>query len=469
MRAERDACGIGFTADVHGRPSRAIVEAALSGLACVIHRGAVAADSRSSDGSGLLLPIPPAVFGEGHGVAVLFVRGDDPRPAVEAAADAEGIDVVDWRRPPTDGAQLGTLARQSQPRLLQAVLANRSAAGNGVAAERAAFRLRRRIEAATTGTYVASCSFRTVVYKGLVAADLLGRYYLDLAEADFVAPFAVFHQRFSTNTLPTWERAQPFRTLCHNGEINAIAGNVNRMRARSVLGTEAAGLGPEELFRPVLSPADSDSGQIDSAVELLVRGGRDIRHAVAMLVPEAWEGARDLDPEVRGFYRYHSSLVEPWDGPAGLIFTDGLGVGAALDRNGLRPLRYAVCEDGLVVCCSEAGAVDLSGRGTVRRGRLGPGQMLFVDPSRGVLLDRACKERLAAAAPYARWAADGMRRVRSGRPVDEPPEAPELLLRHLAHGYTTEELRMVLKPMATEAKEPTFAMGLRTMRSSSVV
>ncbi|MFP5376289.1 MAG: glutamate synthase central domain-containing protein, partial [Acidimicrobiia bacterium] len=247
--------------------------------------------------------------------------------------------------------------------------------------------------------------------------------------------------------------------LCHNGEINAIAGNVNRMRARSVLGTEAAGLGPEELFRPVLSPADSDSGQIDSAVELLVRGGRDIRHAVAMLVPEAWEGARDLDPEVRGFYRYHSSLVEPWDGPAGLIFTDGLGVGAALDRNGLRPLRYAVCEDGLVVCCSEAGAVDLSGRGTVRRGRLGPGQMLFVDPSRGVLLDRACKERLAAAAPYARWAADGMRRVRSGRPVDEPPEAAELVLRHLAHGYTTEELRMVLKPMATEAKEPTFAMG----------
>ncbi|MGH9281485.1 MAG: glutamate synthase large subunit, partial [Acidimicrobiales bacterium] len=460
MRAERDACGIGFTADRHGRPSRAIVEAALSGLSCVIHRGAVAADSRTSDGSGLLLPIPPAIFGAGHGVAVLFVRGDDPRAAVEAAADLEGIDVVEWRTPPTDASHLGTLAKQSQPTLLQAVLATRSPNGsNGSSPETAAFRLRRRIEATTTGTYVAGCSFRTVSYKGLVAADLLGHFYLDLADPAFVARFAVFHQRFSTNTLPTWERAQPFRSLCHNGEINAIAGNINRMRARSVLGTEATGLGPEELFVPVLSPEDSDSGQIDSAVELLVRSGRDIRHAIAMLVPEAWEGARDLDPEVRGFFRYHSCLVEPWDGPAGLIFTDGLGVGAALDRNGLRPLRYAICEDGLVVCCSEAGAVDVSGRGQVRRGRLGPGQMLFVDPSRGVLLDGQCKERLAAAGPYARWAADGLRRMRVGNPVMEPPEAGELLLRQLAHGYTTEELRMVLKPMATEAKEPTFSMG----------
>ncbi|HEX2699197.1 MAG TPA: glutamate synthase large subunit [Acidimicrobiales bacterium] len=484
MRSERDACGIGFTADMHGRSSRAIVEAALSGLACVIHRGAVAADLRTSDGSGLLLPIPPALFGQGNGVAVLFVRGDDPRPAVEAAAAAEGIEVVDWRTPPTDPDQLGPVARDSQPRLLQAILAFRPSAagsvgaangssgnassgnGNGAAnsgggrsQEVAAFRLRRRIEATTTGTYVASCSFRTVSYKGLVAADLLGRFYLDLADPEFAAPFAVFHQRFSTNTLPTWERAQPFRNLCHNGEINAIAGNVNRMRARRVLGTEAAGLGPEELFHPVLSPADSDSGQLDSAVELLVRGGRDIRHAVSMLVPEAWEGARDLDPEVRGFFRYHASLVEPWDGPAGLIFTDGLGVGAALDRNGLRPLRYAICEDGLVVCCSEAGAVDLRSHERVRRGRLGPGQMLFVDPSRGVLLDRECKERLAAGAPYARWASDGLRRVSVGRPVGEPPETGEITVRHLAHGYTTEELRMVLKPMATEAKEPTFSMG----------
>ncbi|MGH9156998.1 MAG: glutamate synthase large subunit [Acidimicrobiales bacterium] len=460
--AEKDSCGIGFAADASGRATRAIVEAALSGLSCLTHRGAVAADSRTSDGSGLLAPIPPAIFGEDHGVASLFVRGDDPRAAFEAAAALENLVVVEWRTPPTDDEHLGQLARASRPILLQAVLAPAAPAApaaDGRGSEAAAYRLRRRVEATTSGTYVASCSFRTVLYKGLVAAELLSRYYLDLADDRFGASFAVFHQRFSTNTLPTWERAQPFRTLCHNGEINAIDGNLNRMKARAVLGTEAAGLGPEELFRPPADPADSDSGQLDSAVELLVRGGRDIRHAVAMLVPEAWEGARDLDSEVKGFYRYHACLVEPWDGPAGLVFTDGLGVGAALDRNGLRPMRFAICEDGLVVCCSEAGAIDTAGRGLVTRGRLGPGQMLFVDPSRGPILDARCKERLAAAAPYARWAADGLRRVAPGVAVAESPPADELLARQLAHGYTTEELRMVLKPMAVDAKEPTFSMG----------
>ncbi|HYX43628.1 MAG TPA: glutamate synthase subunit alpha, partial [Acidimicrobiales bacterium] len=376
-RPELDACGIGFVADERGRSSRGIVEAALGGLACVKHRGALAADARSADGSGLLVPIPPEIFGctsEGvpHGLAMLFVRGADPRPAFEEAAAAEGITVVEWRTPPTDGDQIGDQARESKPTFLQAVLGPPAgSAARSAEAERAALRLRRRLTTAAADTYVASCSFRTVVYKGLVVADLLSRFWLDLAEERFAAPFAVFHQRFSTNTLPTWERAQPFRMLCHNGEINALAGNVNRMRARAVLGTEAAGLGPEELFHPVVDAADSDSGQLDSVVELLTRGGRDVRHAVAMTIPEAWEGERDLDPAVRGFYRYHASLMEPWDGPAGVIFTDGLSVGAALDRNGLRPLRYAVCDDGLVVCCSEAGAVNVSGRGQVRRGRLG--------------------------------------------------------------------------------------------------
>ncbi|MDQ3679446.1 MAG: glutamate synthase large subunit [Actinomycetota bacterium] len=455
MRPERDACGIGFVADAHGRPSRGVVTTALRGLACVIHRGALAADAKTADGSGLLTPIPPALFGKGHGVAVLFVRGEDPRAAVEVAAATEDIEVVDWRTPPTDEDQLGDVARRNRPHIVQAILS-----WNGTGdPERAAYRLRRRIEAAAPGTYVASCSFRTVLYKGLVAADLLPRYYLDLADEGFATTFAVFHQRFSTNTAPTWERAQPFRTLCHNGEINAIAGNLNRMRARARLGTVQVGLGPEEVFRPVLADADSDSGQIDSAVEVLVQGGRDIRHAVAMLVPEAWEGARDLEPAVRGFYRYHACLVEPWDGPAGLIFTDGLGVGAALDRNGLRPLRYAICEDGLVACCSEAGAVDVSGHGRVQRGRLGPGQMLFVDPDRGVMLDEECKQNLGAGAPYGLWAADGLRHATLGRPVQETLGVEQLTRRQIAHGYTVEELRMVIKPMASEAKEPTFSMG----------
>ncbi|HEX6568572.1 MAG TPA: glutamate synthase-related protein, partial [Acidimicrobiales bacterium] len=223
------------------------------------------------------------------------------------------------------------------------------------------------------------------------------------------------------------------------------------------LGTEAVGLGPEELFRPVLDDDDSDSGMLDATVELLMRAGRDPRHVMAMLMPEAWENVRDLDPEVRGFYRYHSALMEPWDGPAGVIFTDGVGVGARLDRNGLRPLRYQVCEDGLVAVCSEVGAVDVSGHGAVRRGRLGPGQMLFVDPSRGLLDDRACKQRIAAGAPYARWAADGFYRLDPGDAALEVPD--DLAPRQAMHGLTKEDVAMVLRPMFTEAHEPTFSMG----------
>jgi glutamate synthase domain-containing protein 2/glutamate synthase domain-containing protein 1/glutamate synthase domain-containing protein 3 len=455
---ELDACGIGFVADAQGRPSRSIVAGALRGLACVKHRGAVAADARTADGSGLLVPIPPALFGEGHGVAVLFVRGDDPRPAVEAAAAEEGITVVDWREPPLDPAALGDLARQTAPRIVHAVLsASAGPTARDTEAERRALRLRRRIQATTSGTYVASCSFRTLVYKGLAPADALADFYLDLHDDQFAAPFAVFHQRFSTNTLSTWERAQPFRTLCHNGEINALWGNENRMRGRAELGTAAAGLGDEELFRPVLDPGDSDSGKLDSVVELLMRAGRDPRHVMAMLLPEAWENVRDLDPEVRGFYRYHSALMEPWDGPAGVVFTDGLGVGARLDRNGLRPLRYQVCEDGLVAVCSEVGAIDTSGHGKVVRGRLGPGQMLFVDPTRGFLDDDACKQRIAAGAPYARWAADGLYKLTPGDAALETPD--DLVSRQAMHGLTKEDLAMVVKPMANDAHEPTFSMG----------
>jgi len=453
---ELDACGIGFVADGQGRVSRSIVTAALHGLACVKHRGAVAADARTGDGSGLLTPIPRAIFGERTGVAVLFVRGDDPRPAVETAAKEEDLAVVEWREVPVEPAALGDLARRSAPHVVQVVFED--AAEVPLAQdERRALRFRRRIERATLGVYVTSCSFRTLVYKGLAAADAVADFYPDLADDRFAASFAVFHQRFSTNTLPSWERAQPFRTLCHNGEINALWGNENRMKGRAELGTVAAGLGDEELYQPLLDADDSDSGKLDSLVELLMRGGRDIRHAMAMAVPEAWENVRDVDADVRGFYRYHSALLEPWDGPAGLVFTDGVGVGACLDRNGLRPLRYAVCEDGFIAVCSEVGAVDLSGHGGVTRGRLGPGQMLFVDPTRGVLDNLACKERIAAGAPYARWASDGFYKVPTGEPSLEVPV--DLAQRQVMHGFTKEELAMVLKEMASEAYEPTFSMG----------
>jgi glutamate synthase (ferredoxin) len=453
---ELDACGIGFVADAHGRPSRDIVAGALTGLANVKHRGAVAADSLTSDGCGILTTIPRNLFPGDVGVATLFIRGESPREAIEVAAAEEGVQLLEWRSVPTNTAFLGEIAQRTQPEIVHVVFSRPEGVANE---EVVAYRFRRRIETAIrgTGTYVSSCSYRTIVFKGLAPADGLADVFPDLADPAFEAPFAIFHQRFSTNTLPTWERSQPFRMLCHNGEINAIQGNENRMRARALLGTEAAGLGPEELFRPVLDPDTSDSGKIDQALELLVRGGRDLRHAAAMLVPEAWENAAELDPEVRGFYGYHSALMEPWDGPAGLVFTDGIGVGATLDRNGLRPLRFSICEDGFVTCASEVGAVDTSGHGWVERGRLGPGQMLFIDPSRGVLRNRDIKERLAAGAEYAKWAGDNIYRFDGGEPVDEVPA--DLLVRQAAHGCTKEELAMVLRPMAADAKEPTFSMG----------
>jgi glutamate synthase domain-containing protein 2/glutamate synthase domain-containing protein 1/glutamate synthase domain-containing protein 3 len=480
-RAEIDACGIGFVADAGGGRSREIVELALTGLACVRHRQAIAADGLSGDGAGILAPMPREFFArvgrdalgrdlepERLGIVSAFLDLHDEaarrsaQDAVAAACEEEGIELAGWREVPIDEAQIGAQARAGLPALLHGIVL-RPDDVDDVESERRAFRARRRAEAccrdAGVRHYFASWSFATVNYKALVISDRLSGFYPDLEATDFVAPFVIFHSRFSTNTSPAWERAQPFRNLCHNGEINTLMGNEHRMAARGRLGTEEAGLGPEELFRPLFDPSGSDSGKLDATVELLVHGGRDVRHAVAMLVPEAWEGQRDLPPGVRDFFRYHACLTDPWDGPAGLIFTDGHRVGAALDRNGLRPLRWQVCEDGLVVCASEVGAVPVTGRGSVRRGRLGPGDMLCVDPEEGVQTDASVKTWLARRAPFAQWARDGLRPFRIGYPVELMPGDEELPRRQAAFGVTKEEVAMVLKPMATDAKEPTFSMG----------
>ena len=354
---------------------------------------------------------------------------------------------------------LGELARSTAPRIEGAIIALRGAVSSGEAEARC-YRARKRVEravrAAGLRTYVASMSFRTLTYKAMCAADQLAAFYPDLRDPRFVAPFAIFHQRYSTNTAPSWERAQPFRMLCHNGEINTIQGNVNRMRTREGrLGTKTPA--DEALLAPVIDERGSDSAMLDNALELLIRGGRDIRQALAMLVPEAWEGF-DVDPAVRDFYRYHACLMEPWDGPAGLIFTDGTRVGATLDRNGLRPLRYAVCEDGLIACASEAGAVDVTGHGRVRRAKLGPGEMICVDPQRGGLEENdSIKTRLAAEEPYGRWLDENLHSLDTGEPSDEIPE--DLVARQATFGYTKEEFTYVLRPMATQGKEPIFSMG----------
>jgi glutamate synthase (ferredoxin) len=484
-RVELDSCGIGFVADERGRDSREVVELALTGLACVRHRGAVAADGLSGDGAGVLLPVPRDFFAavaaaagspvdaDRLGVVSAFLdRGDaaarrEAQAAVEDACAEEGIELACWRDVPIDESHLGAAAQRDLPALLHGVLA-RPADVEPDEAERRALRARRRAEAvcAAAGVrhYFASWSFSTVTYKALVISDRLVSFYPDLADERVVAPFVIFHSRFSTNTAPAWERAQPFRYLCHNGEINTIQGNERAMNARAVLGTEAAGLGPEALFRPVLDPDDSDSGKLDAALELLLRAGRDVRHVVSMLIPEAWEGVRDLDPDVRDYFRFHAAVTEPWDGPAGLIFTDGRRVGASLDRNGLRPMRWQRSADGIVVCCSEAGAVPLDGRGSVARGRLGPGEMLCVDPDSSGDLgpwqdDATVKLLLAARAPYGDWARDGLVPFDAGDAVEMPPDPDELVSEQVTFGCNREEIAMVLKPMATDAKEPTFSMG----------
>ncbi len=439
---ERDACGIGFVARLDGAASRDVLDRVLEALRRVRHRGAVAADARTGDGAGLLLPLPAALLPEpGLGVAMVFGRARD---AVEYACRAEGIAVRAWREVPVDPDALGPTARGSAPLIEQALLEPPADSD----AELAAFRARKRLDA-RDDLYVPSLSFRTVVYKALCAADQLAEFYADLRRPDFAVPFGVFHQRFSTNTEPSWERAQPFRLLCHNGEINAIRGNVNWMRAR-------AGTIGLELGSPLLDERSSDSGMLDNALELLVRGGRPPEHALTMLVPPAWQEDAELEPDVRAFHRYHAGLIEPWDGPAGVVFSDGRVVGAALDRNGLRPLRVVVA-GGYVCCASEAGVFDPPQGSTVRRSRLGPGETILVDPDRGLEENAAVKRRLAASAPYAKWLDEWRREGSGGEPAPVPQEV--LTARHVLFGYTREELSVVLRPTAAQAHEPTSSMG----------
>jgi glutamate synthase (ferredoxin) len=434
-------------ARLSGRPSRSVLDSLLEALRRVRHRGAVAADERSGDGAGVLLPLPAALVREpGLGLAMVFLREEGGRQAVEEACRARGIRVRGWREVPVEPDALGPSARASAPLIVQAIL--EAPPGDLAEQERRAFLARKALDG-RDDLYVASLSFRTVVYKALCAADQLDAFYPDLRDPELEVAFGIFHQRFATNTTPSWERAQPFRLLCHNGEINAIRGNVNWMRARGgTIGADVPG--------PLLDETSSDSGMLDNALELLVRGGRDVRHALAMLVPPAWQHDVELDPEVRDFHRFHAGLCEPWDGPAGIVFTDGRVVGAGLDRNGLRPLRWAQAGD-LVCCASEAGVFDFPAGEPVRRGRLAPGEVLVVDPERGLELDADVKQRLAGAQPYGRWLDDWRRAGTIGAPAAPPDE--ELAARHVLFGYTREELSVILRPSAAHGHEPTSSMG----------
>ena len=447
-RRERDACGIGLVADVRGRSSREVLDRALAGLAAVGHRGAWAADGVTGDGAGVLLPLTETLTGSrGAGLAMCFLREEGLRAAVEDACRAEGLEPAGWRSVPTRTAAIGLTALASLPRIEQLVLAPSGHSDN----ERRSYRARRRAER-VAGVYLASLSFRTVTYKALCAAAQLARFYPDLEDPTLAVPFAIFHQRFSTNTEPSWERAQPFRLICHNGEINTIDGNVAWLQARQ------HALGAEPGLAPALDPDGSDSALLDNALELAVRDqGRDLDEAVSRLVPPAWQNDPRLDPDVRDFHRYGAMLSEPWDGPAALCFTDGRMCGAALDRNGLRPLRVAITSDGLVTVASEAGAVPLQEGVTVRRTRLGPGGILTVDPDRGLLVGADVRRQLASRRPFGRWFMASTVRRDVGEPLHPPADG--LDARHVLHGYTREDLNTVLRPLAQTGYEPVSSMG----------
>ncbi|MGO3483500.1 MAG: glutamate synthase large subunit, partial [Cellulosimicrobium funkei] len=475
--AEHDACGVAFVATLRGTPGRDIVDAGLTALLNLDHRGAVGAEENSGDGAGILTQIPDAFVRDvvdaelppaGHYAIGMAFLPQDPEAAattaraVEAIAAEEKLEVLAWRDVPVTADLVGPSARASMPLFRQVVVADPSRELAGVDLDRRTYRLRKRAEN-ELGLFFASLSARTLTYKGMLTTAQLEPFFPDLSDPRYASEIALVHSRFSTNTFPSWPLAQPFRMIAHNGEINTVRGNRNWMAARE--GTLASdALGDLAPLLPVCSDGSSDSASFDEVLELLHLSGRSLPHAVLMMVPEAWENHAEMDPDLRAFYEYHSTLMEPWDGPACLNFTDGTLIGAVLDRNGLRPGRYWVTEDGLVVLASEAGVLDLDPATIVRKGRLEPGRMFLVDTGQGrIIEDEEIKSQLAAQRPYARWVAENavyLDQLPEREHVAHSPASVER--RQRAFGYTQEELKVILTPMANTGAEPLGAMGTDT-------
>ena len=479
---ERDACGLAAVVSLTGEPSHDTVRLALNALEHLEHRGAVGSDEGTGDGAGILTDVPDALIRSelacSHPDAVLppagcYVTGLAflPRSAaerratryrIEAIAADEGLSLVAWRDVPTQAAGLGVAAASAAPHISQLILAPSGAPPGGAALERQAFRTRKRI-GHETGCYLPSLSARTLVYKGMVTTLQLPAFFPELGDARFASRFAIVHSRYSTNTFPSWHLAQPLRMVAHNGEINTVRGNRNWMRAREAQ-LESAALGDVRQLLPICSEGGSDSASFDEVLELLVRAGRTLPHALAMMVPEAWENERSLAPDLVDFLEYHSLVMEPWDGPAAMIATDGDELVALTDRNGLRPGRTLVTHDGLLVIASETGVLDIAPERVARRGRLRPGRMLAVTLATGrVREDAEVKAELARQAPWGAWLNEGRIRL-SDEPEREPLVHPQasILRRQRTFGYTEEEVRLLIEPMARTGIEPIAAMGTDT-------
>jgi glutamate synthase (NADPH/NADH) large chain len=480
---DHDACGLGFVARVDGRRTRETVEEGLEVLRNLEHRGTSGRDPETGDGAGILTQIPYAFFlreakGVGielppagcYGVGVLFEygaeEGRDCEGSLERIVAEEGQRLLGFRDVPVKPETVGRIARSVMPRIRQFFVERRN--GDAEAFERKLYVIRRRLHKAveeTHGGYVVSLSSKTIVYKGLLKGQQLPRFYPDLGDPAFASAIALVHERFSTNTLGSWELAHPYRYVAHNGEINTLRGNVNWMRAReSRLESPLFGEDMKKLS-PIIQRGQSDSASFDNALELLHLAGRSLPHAVAMMMPEAWENDDLMEEDRRAFYQYHSALMEPWDGPAAIAFTDGRVVGATLDRNGLRPARYSVTKDGRVIMASEDGALRIPAEEVVERWRLRPGRMLVVDTERHELLhDEDVKRPLFRRRPYREWLEEGeihLNELPDAAPEGRP-EPSTLFERQLAFGYTIEDLRILLSPMAQNGKEPDGSMGTDT-------
>ncbi|HTS96507.1 MAG TPA: glutamate synthase subunit alpha, partial [Streptosporangiaceae bacterium] len=458
-RYEHDACGVGFVADLTGRRGHQIVSQALAVLRNLDHRGAKGSDPDTGDGAGILTQIPDALLREVCGfdlpepgcyAAGLVFLPRDPgeraaaTAAIERIAALEGLAPLGWRDVPHDPAHCGSGSRQVMPHLAQ-LFVTAPGGERGLALDRRAFCLRKRAEH-EAGAYFASLSSATIVYKGMLTTLQLEPFYTDLSDPRYASALALVHSRFSTNTFPSWPLAHPYRFAAHNGEINTIRGNRNWMRAREALlasdliPRDAEGRGLERLL-PILDESASDSASFDACLELLHMGGRSLPHAVLMMIPEPWENHEGMDPGLRAFYEFHSTLMEPWDGPALIAFTDGTMIGAVLDRNGLRPGRYWVTRDGLVVLASEVGVLDIDPASVVRKGRLQPGRIFLADTSSGrIVEDEEVKSALAAEHPYQDWLHAGLLHL-DALPAREDParhRGQALATRQQLFGYTEE-------------------------------
>ncbi len=482
---EHDACGVGFVADIKGRGSHEIVEQGLTILDRLTHRGAVGADPKAGDGAGILLQIPDAFFRKSvdfelpeagdYAVGMLFLPADADNAAkacevVEKYLKQEGQKLLGWRDVPVNNADLGESVLPTEPRIRQVFVGRGDATPDQQAFERKLFVARKQIEneiresglEGRDSFYFTSLSTRTIVYKGMLLAAQVGDYYPDLKDSDLVSALALVHQRFSTNTFPTWDLAHPFRMIAHNGEINTLRGNVNWMAARRhSMASDILGDDLDKIW-PLIPEGQSDSACFDNALELLVMGGYSMAHAMMLLIPEAWGGNKLMDEKRRAFYEYHAALMEPWDGPAAVAFTDGRQIGATLDRNGLRPARYLITDDGLVVMASEMGVLDIPEEKIVKKWRLQPGKMFLIDMEQGRIIDdEEIKAELATAKPYQEWLDKTQIRLENLPPAvgTMAPDEEVLLDRQQAFGYSKEDLNILLTPMVCTGQEAIGSMG----------